>query len=253
MIYNANSDGNSAPDRAERPEFASVADGLRRLGTTRAEWVAVVRSTNDSRESHREFLSGKEQLRAAGIWFEGDELERLLLTYAVQGITPAGGIIARAWTSENTHAKRDAGVHEPWLRDPTVVRDQRDCDGLQNRDPAQICVWSAVDWVISGIPRSWIPRIPLHKMPQALLYIAKQFRGLKPAFYIHVAPAPRNRSLVIPKEVRKAYYRMARSLELQPQMKGILCASWFHDPVMLRETPHHPRSTNRTWSMVDAS
>jgi hypothetical protein len=31
---------------------------------------------------------------------------------------------------------------------------------------------------------------------------------------------------------------MARSLMLQPEMKGILCSAWFHDPAALRDAPH---------------
>lgn len=76
------------------------------------------------------------------------------------------------------------------------------------------------------------------RVSKTLLYVTTQFGGFKPAFYVHLAPAPRNRALVIPKEVRKAYYRMAKSLELQPEMKGILCASWFHDQDVVREIPH---------------
>ena len=53
-----------------------------------------------------------------------------------------------------------------------------------------------------------------------------------------LAYPPRNRALVIEKEVRRAYYRMARSLMLQPEMKGILTSAWFHDPAALKEAPH---------------
>ena len=221
----------------QTPEFAPVADGLRRLGTTPTEWVAAVRSINDLRESQTEIFSWKEKLRAAGMALQGDELERLLLTYAVQESLPLVASLPvhgqvkifmqkemQAYTKPGSGLQLLSGTNS-FVTACKIATLRRFASG-------------PLDWVISGIPRSWIPRIPLHKMPQALLYIAKQFRGLKPAFYIHVAPAPRNRSLVIPKEVRKAYYRMAKSLELQPQMKGILCASWFHDPVMLRETPH---------------
>jgi hypothetical protein len=95
-----------------------------------------------------------------------------------------------------------------------------------------------MDWVISGMPRSWFRKMPPADIPRVLSYIAFQFKGVKPAFYLHLANPPRNRALVLAKEVRRAYYRMARSLELQPDMKGIMCAAWFHDPAALREAPH---------------
>jgi hypothetical protein len=40
------------------------------------------------------------------------------------------------------------------------------------------------------------------------------------------------------REVLRAYYRMARSLELQPTIKGILSSAWFHDPTAVKRYPH---------------
>ena len=223
---------------AQVPEFAPVANALRRLDKMPVDCVALVRGTKESFESQAEIISWKERLRTDGITLEGDELERLLLTYAVQESFPLVAELPVHWQVKTLIQKemqaysRPRGLGAKLLvgTDPFVTA----CKIATLRRFASGCL----DWVISGIPRSWIPRIPWHKMPQALLYVATQFQGLKPAFYVHVAPAPRNRSLVIPNEVRKAYYRMAKSLELQPEMKGILCASWFHDPAVLRDTPH---------------
>jgi hypothetical protein len=38
--------------------------------------------------------------------------------------------------------------------------------------------------------------------------------------------------------VLRAYYRMARSLEHQPSIKGIMASAWFHDPAAVSENPH---------------
>lgn len=95
-----------------------------------------------------------------------------------------------------------------------------------------------LDWVISGIPRLWFPKLPLRDLPRTFSFVIQRFKGIRPAFYTHVAPAPRNRSLLIEKEVRRCYYRMASSLIYQPEMKGILCASWFHDPAIVAQLPH---------------
>jgi hypothetical protein len=94
-----------------------------------------------------------------------------------------------------------------------------------------------IDWVISGVPRSWFARMP-HLAVPGVRYLMREFRGLRPAFYIHLTPPPRNRSLILDREVKRAYYRMACCLELQPEMKDILCAAWFHDPSALRDAPH---------------
>jgi hypothetical protein len=69
-------------------------------------------------------------------------------------------------------------------------------------------------------------------------FVFQEFGGIKPAFYVHIAHPPRNRSLIIQKEVRKAYFRIAQALILQPGIKGIMCATWLHDPVAMEMYPH---------------
>ena len=95
-----------------------------------------------------------------------------------------------------------------------------------------------MDWDISGIPRSWLLKTPLQDVPKLLSVIALRLGGVRPCFFMHVAPKPRNRALVIEKEVTSAYYRMARSLELQPGIKAIVAAAWFYDPAALRDNAH---------------
>ena len=220
------------------PQLARVADALRHLGKTPDDCIALVRTVKDSRVSQAEVFSWKQDLQNAGVTPEGDAFERVLLTYAVRESTPKieslpvhQGVKALMLKEFQAYSKPPGPV-PPLLvgADPFVSA----CKIASLRR----FIAGPIDWVISGMPRSWIPKIPRSRAAQSLLYIATQFGGLKPAFYLHIGPAPRNRSLVIPKEVRKAYYRIARSLELQPRMKGILCASWFHDPEVLRETPH---------------
>jgi hypothetical protein len=88
------------------------------------------------------------------------------------------------------------------------------------------------------MPRYWFDKIPARNFASVVRFICFEFGGIKPVFYVHVAHPPRNRSLILRKEVRKSYYRMARSLALQPEIKGIMCASWFHDPNSMQDAPH---------------
>jgi hypothetical protein len=94
-----------------------------------------------------------------------------------------------------------------------------------------------MDWEISGLPRSWFFKVPLPRLPK-LLSVVAQVRGVQPYFFMHVAPKPRSRALVVEKEVMRAYYRMARSLEFQPAMKAIIASAWFYDPAALKDNQH---------------
>jgi hypothetical protein len=220
------------------PELAPVAEGLRKLGKTPADCIEMVRLVKDSHESQADLFSWKEALRSTGAGVEGDALERLLLKYAIQESLP-GVELLRVHPGVKTLIQKEFQAYSKPPGAGSLL--------LAGTDPfVTACkiaslrrfVAGPFDWVVSGFPRSWISRIPFRQIPKALLYMTTTFGGFKPAFYVHLAPAPRNRALIIPKEVRKGYYRMAKSLELQPEMKGILCSSWFHDPSVLHDAPH---------------
>lgn len=95
-----------------------------------------------------------------------------------------------------------------------------------------------MDWEISGFPRSWLLKVGFLDLPRLAWFLAARMGGFRPVFFMHVARRPRNRGLLLEKEVLRGYYRMACSLQLQRSIKGIMAAAWFHDPVALAENPH---------------
>jgi hypothetical protein len=218
------------------PELAEIDEFLRRTGKSVEDYIALVQAINLP-ESAAPILALKKQIQDAGIACDADRLERVLLMYAMRDSEP------------RIHQVR---VHEP-VKDLIRREFQRFRDSnapgpplLAGTDPfiaaSKICTLrrfpsGPMDWVVSGFARSWFAKIPARKMPSVLRFIFFEFGGIKPAFFMHVAHPPRNRSLILKKEVRKSYYRMARSLELQPEIKGIMCASWLHDPDALQDTP----------------
>jgi len=220
------------------PELAPIASALHDLGKTATDCVAVVRSVKDFSESQSEVFSWKERLRQRGVKTEADAMERLLLACAIQEAAPRLELLPLHHSVKALMRKEFlAYLKAPGQGSPLLAGTDPFVSACKIASLRRF-VAGPLDWVISGLPRSWVFRMTILRVPQALWYIASEFGGFKPAFYIHVGPTPRNRSLVIPKEVNRAYYRMAKSLELQPEMKGILCASWFHDPDVLRDTPH---------------
>lgn len=93
------------------------------------------------------------------------------------------------------------------------------------------------DWEPSGLPRSWVPKIrPIGALVRTLRLIA-QIRGFGPAFFIHMGTGGRNYAL-LEAEANRSYYRMAQSLALQPDMQGLIAASWLHSPDTFSISPH---------------
>lgn len=94
------------------------------------------------------------------------------------------------------------------------------------------------DWESSGLPRSWLLRVrPRAAMARLLRSIAFDWQAFGPVFFVHM-PVSYPVHALFEREALKAYYRMARSMELQPQVKGLIASSWLHSPATFEVSPH---------------
>ena len=207
------------------------------LGWSPQDCVALVGAVNDTPETLKSIHELKQALRS-----EGDTLERIFLRHAVsQSIDRIDKLPV------------PTSVQELLRQQFQVFGQPRKADGIslavdaEENDPfiaaCKICTLrrfpaGPIDWVVSGLPRRWFLQMPRRDLPKVMRYIFGQLGGIQPAFYVHIAHPPRNRSLIIAKEVRRAYYRMAEALKLQPEVKGIMCATWLHDPVAMELYPY---------------
>jgi hypothetical protein len=93
------------------------------------------------------------------------------------------------------------------------------------------------DWDISGLPISYLLRVNPRVLPRAIYFAATKLRGRAPVFFAHLGYRRPSRSLS-EREANKSYYRMAKSLELQPEVKGFVASSWIRSPDTHRVSPH---------------
>ncbi len=202
-------------------------------GLSRAECLRLAFAMGEDIRTQRPILDWKAKL---GV--EDDSIERLIVRYAAGDALPRidaypvhDGVKVLLRKELESYLK-PRGPADPALEAGSYPFAVALKMATFRRFPA-----GPMDWTISGIPRSWLAKIPPRDLPRALWFIASKLGGFKPAIYTHVAPPPRKRALIIDKEVRRAYYRMAKSLAGQPRMIGILTGSWLHDPAMLKEIP----------------
>jgi len=92
-------------------------------------------------------------------------------------------------------------------------------------------------WEISGLPRSWLFRVPPAMLPRVWYFIATQLQGFAPCFFPHVATR-RTLPLLLEKECDRSWYRIARSVERQPDIKGLVASSWLHSTDTFKVSPH---------------
>ncbi len=95
-----------------------------------------------------------------------------------------------------------------------------------------------IDWEISGVPISWASDMNWQDRLRYLNYATTRLHGRRPLFFMHAAPTPRSRALLLEREVMRGWHRMASSLAMQPEIKGIATSSWFLDPNALDGQPH---------------
>jgi len=217
----------------------SLAHSLQNIGVSTADCIRVAAVMREDVRSQQPVLDWKERLRQTGFVCQADELERFIVrTAAADSLpkidsVPVHAAVRRLMRKELERFLRPHGPSDPAMAVGSYYFDVAFKMASLRRFPA-----GAFDWAISGVPRPKLLTIQPAHILRAWYYIFRKFGGLKPAFYVYVAAPPRTRTLVIETEVRRSYYRMAKSLELQPTMLGIMTISWLHDPTMLARMPH---------------
>jgi hypothetical protein len=213
---------------SEMPEGLRRTDHALLQAGARAEDAAWKLLNNEADVAAVEALK-----KQAGL--EGDEVERLLIWYAVRQTLPCiPSLPVDKPVRERLH--RDL----PQLHAMNISMTAGSYHFNRAAKMATLRRFSAgpMEWEISGIPRSYFLQAAFPANLRFLAFVLSRLRGFAPCFFMHVAPSPRNRALSVPKEVFRAYYQMARSLQLQPKIRALLAQAWFHDPAALRDHPH---------------
>jgi hypothetical protein len=208
-----------------------ASEALRKVGKPAEEAVHFLETVTEDPNSHRPVSD----LKAAAGYEEGDAVERLLIWHAAQNAMTAVDRLEVHPSVRRLLKKELGALLSPSLAYPagSYLFEWAARITTFRRFPT-----GAMDWEISGIPKSWLAKASLRELPKLAWVVGLELRGFSPCFFMHVAPKPRNRALVIEKEVLRSYYLMARSLESRPEIKGILGASWFYDPAAIRDNPH---------------
>lgn len=90
----------------------------------------------------------------------------------------------------------------------------------------------------SGIPLSWFARLDPRRLTRLIVFLARHVRGRGPFFFHHIAWRRKNRMFLSEEEQNRSYYRIAQSLALHPEVRGLMTESWLHSPDTFRVSPH---------------
>ncbi|MGE5545612.1 MAG: hypothetical protein ACM33T_01845 [Solirubrobacterales bacterium] len=93
------------------------------------------------------------------------------------------------------------------------------------------------DWEVAGLPRSWVFKFHPVDLPRVALALGRM-GGFTPFAALHLDAYRSNRLMMLESGMRTSMARIARSLERQDWMRGLMARSWFYDPQVAELTPH---------------
>jgi hypothetical protein len=211
---------------------------LRRAGVIESSVRLLVHAVTPSMRSQEPVRFLLAELAAAGHIDSDAVVERCLLiqtaraSLATLPALPVSESVkamvcdeVQSWTRLGQHEKAGFRVGTSRFVDMSLIASLR-------RFPA-----GQFDWVRGGLPLSYLLSVTPRELPRALYTAAVRLRGRAPVFFTHFGYRRFEQSLS-EMEANRSYYRMARSMELQPDVKGLVASSWFRSPDTHRVSPH---------------
>lgn len=91
---------------------------------------------------------------------------------------------------------------------------------------------------IMSMPRTWLLKVHPVVLPQVIRELVVRMGGIGPIAMPHLNYWRRNPLLMTQNENERALWRIAKSIELQPNVKGFIGASWFYCASVGEISPH---------------
>lgn len=220
------------------PDLLQARSASERAGVGEGDRLRCAHSVTPLPSSQQEVNAWAARAAALGLESDNASLERLLLIEAALHSLPALPALRvcesvkellcaefQSWTCLDHPARKAFRVGTSRFVDMCWMASLR-------RFPA-----GQFDWDLSGLPLSYLLRVAPRALPRALYVAAVKLKGRRPVFFSHLGYRRPTASLT-EVEANRSYYRMAKSLELQPAVKGLVASSWIRSPDTHRVSPH---------------
>ncbi len=224
----------------QQPVFAEISGRLAAQGLTSESCHNLVESVNELRPTHQTIADLKKNLEQQAPELTVDYyLERfLLLNSASQTANDIAALpIAESVKSLYREEFSFFANSNPKYLSMFQVGGYRFAEMCKlvslRRFPA-----GQMHWEISGIPRSSLLDVRRWELPKTLNFISQRLGGFSPCFCGHLNGRRKGRLLLLEKAQTISYYRMAKSMERQPEILGYVATSWIHSPATFKVSPH---------------
>jgi hypothetical protein len=221
-----------------REDLAATARVLEREGVTSQHAVHLVQAVIEDPATHAPLHRLKRTLAEAGVTSDQGALERLLLIYAVLDALPKLPSIPVSTDVQRLFCEAfRLFASEPERSVAAFDAGSARFIGLCKLATLRRFPAGQFDWEVSGISRSYVMKVSLHRLPETIAFVVFRMGGLGPVFFSHLGASRPNRSLV-EDEANRSYYRMAKAMEQQSHIKGFAACSWFRSPGTHHVSPH---------------
>jgi hypothetical protein len=221
-----------------QPDLRQIAETLERTGRNLRDIPRLVAAITDVPSTHQSVKAIETEARAAGIGPGTVALERFLIVAtaldALGRLTsvPESDDVKALFCEEFRFYASPPGEHATRY-------------ALGSASFVAMCKTASLrrfpggqfDWEVGGIRRADLSAVSAGAILPTIAFAALKMRGLRPVFFSHLNWRRSNKSL-LETEANRSYYRMARAMQLQPDIKGFGACSWFRSPATHRVSPH---------------
>ena len=220
-----------------QPDLLKVRAAVQSIGLDPTDCSRLVHSVTESPQSWEAVMTLKERVLATDLDSENAPLERFLLINGALDSLPKL-LEAHLYNSvkEMLCAEFQSWADLDKAFNREIVGSSRFV-GMCKVASLRRLIAGQFDWEVSGLPISYLMRVSPSSLPQAVYFAATKLKGLSPIFFAHLGYRRLGDSLR-EDEANKSYYRMAKSLELQPEVRGFVASSWIRSPDTHRVSPH---------------
>jgi hypothetical protein len=215
---------------------ASLAESARRLGqagVARADWIDVVRGFWRTARYPDAVSAAIEAAPPTTV------VRRLLLEAALAALDRLPGerlapaVKALLCEEYGFIAQPGAGLSE-WFDPAQYPLRVLSGFALLERLPA-----GQLSFETSGMPRSWFLSMRPRDLPRFVRHFVLEERRFHPYYFVHVGIRRNKLPILLEAESNRSYYRMAGTMELHPEIRGILACSWlYHRDNHIGVNPH---------------
>lgn len=221
----------------QEPEMLETAKAIDRAGVTTEQHLAMVSSVSELASSQEPLL----KLKGVITSFTQDSTSKSFERYIVlrSALNSLAGLSQAPVTDVVKKLSCELFLS---LARPSEVK-KLNVGGARFKDFCKVTSLKRFpagqwDWDMSGLPRSYLLKVSPSRLPQAFYFVASKLKGFAPTFFLHMGLRPKTPWALLELESNKSYYQMARSLELQPAVKGLVVSSWLNSPDTHRISPH---------------